>query len=348
MYQYATLGDTVYFWFASNDTGGSANDGASSAADVRLQGAASSASPVLSPSPTLLTSSSYPSGCYEVAISATTGNGFAAGSGYAVFSTLAVDSQNPVGMVGAFTLNGGVASEATLVTVSGDVNSVQTDVTTIAADVVNIDGSTMRGTDNAALATNLATVSGNLDTVSTNVSTVLTDVADMSGQMQTEHDATQSTLSGLNDVSITDIVASGNAENWNSFSDATLANQTTIINNLATTSGNITTNLDATVSSRASATSLTTTDNTLNTVSGDINSMNTTVDVINATTITVSGVVRDNFEILNNKLEIVPASSILRLWDTAGTSIIRQWNITDKDGSNISLQVGPPANRDPI
>ena len=104
MKQYATLADTVYFWFASNDTSGSGGDGASPAADVRLAGAAADAAPVYSPTPTLLSHVNYPAGAYEVAIAATAGNGFAAGNTYAVFCTLAIDSQNPTGFIGSFDL----------------------------------------------------------------------------------------------------------------------------------------------------------------------------------------------------------------------------------------------------
>lgn len=104
-HQHATLGDTVYFAFAANDTSGSANDGASALADVRLGGAAASAAPVHSPTPTLLTDTGYPNGVYEVAVVATSGNGFAAGSTYFVYATLTVDSQTPVGVIGSFTLD---------------------------------------------------------------------------------------------------------------------------------------------------------------------------------------------------------------------------------------------------
>jgi hypothetical protein len=100
----ATIEDTVYFWFASNDTSGSGNDGAGAAADVRLAGAAAGAAPILSPSPTLLSHANFPAGCYEVAVAATVANGFAATNTYAVFCTLAVDSQNPTGFIGAFVL----------------------------------------------------------------------------------------------------------------------------------------------------------------------------------------------------------------------------------------------------
>ena len=103
-HQHRTIGDTVYFWFASNDTSGSGDDGASAAFDVREAGAAAGAAPLLSGSPTLLSHANYPAGCYEVAVAATVGNGFAAGDTFAVFCTLAVDSQNPTGFVGSCNL----------------------------------------------------------------------------------------------------------------------------------------------------------------------------------------------------------------------------------------------------
>lgn len=104
MKQYAALDDTIYFWFAANDTSGSGGDGATPAADVRLAGAAADTAPVHSPTPILLSHANYPAGAYEVAIAATSGNGFAANNTYAVFCTLAIDSQNPTGFVGSFDL----------------------------------------------------------------------------------------------------------------------------------------------------------------------------------------------------------------------------------------------------
>lgn len=105
MMQYATLEDTVYLWFAANDTSGSGGDGATPVYDVRLAGAAGSAAPVLSGSATLLSHANYPPGAHEVAVAATAANGFAAGNVYAVFCTLAIDSQNPTGFIGAFALS---------------------------------------------------------------------------------------------------------------------------------------------------------------------------------------------------------------------------------------------------
>jgi len=104
MMQYATLEDTVYLWFGANDTAGSGNDGASAAYDVREGGAATSAAPVLSGTPDLLTHANYPAGCYEVVIAATAANGFAANKTYGVFCTLTVSSQNPTGFIGSFRL----------------------------------------------------------------------------------------------------------------------------------------------------------------------------------------------------------------------------------------------------
>jgi hypothetical protein len=102
MKQYAAIDDTVYFWFAANTTSGSGGDGASPAADVRLAGAAPDAAPVYSPTPSLLSHMNYPAGAYEIAITASVANGFATGNTYAVFCTLAIDSQNPTGFVGSF------------------------------------------------------------------------------------------------------------------------------------------------------------------------------------------------------------------------------------------------------
>lgn len=104
-HQYAIIGETVYFYFASNDTSGSGDDGASPLFDVREAGAAADAASLLSGTPTLLSHGDFPAGCYEVAVVATTGNGFADGDTFGVFCTLTVDSQNPSGFVGSCTLN---------------------------------------------------------------------------------------------------------------------------------------------------------------------------------------------------------------------------------------------------
>jgi hypothetical protein len=105
MHQHINLGDTVYFWFAANDTSGSGGDGASAAVDVRKAGDSASAAPIFSPAPALLSHANYPAGCYEVPISGTAINGFASDTTYAVFCTLAIDSQNPTGLIGSFTID---------------------------------------------------------------------------------------------------------------------------------------------------------------------------------------------------------------------------------------------------
>ena len=122
-HQTATIDDTVFFWFAANDTSGSGGDGATPLFDVREAGAAASAVPLLSGTPTLLSDAGYPAGCYEISIAATTGNGFAANDTFAVFCTLAIDAQNPSGFVGSCTLTP-LAKVAALVTAQTDLDTL--------------------------------------------------------------------------------------------------------------------------------------------------------------------------------------------------------------------------------
>ena len=96
------LGQTTYFHFVANNTAGSGADGATAVFDVRLAGATITDAPILSGSGSLVSHVNYPDGCYEAAIVATEGNGFAVDQEYAVFATLAVDTQNPTGFVGSF------------------------------------------------------------------------------------------------------------------------------------------------------------------------------------------------------------------------------------------------------
>lgn len=211
MKQYAAIDDTVYFWFAANTTSGSGGDGASPAADVRLAGAAAAAIPVYSPTPTLLSHANYPAGAYEIAITASVANGFATGNTYAVFCTLAIDSQNPTGFVGSFdtkpiesnlTQIGDAAQSATdlkdLVDTGYDPanHKIQADLTFIHGSAITetagqlaaaftklfdvatpllVASDVMRGTNSAALATALATHDGKLDTVDGNVDAILLD-----------------------------------------------------------------------------------------------------------------------------------------------------------------------------
>jgi len=103
-HQTATVGDTVYFWFAANDTSGSGGDGATPTYDVRIASDASTAAPTLSGTPSLLSHANYPAGCHQIDVAATVGNGFAADDTFAVFCSLAIDAQNPTGFVGSCTL----------------------------------------------------------------------------------------------------------------------------------------------------------------------------------------------------------------------------------------------------
>lgn len=130
-HKYHTIEDTVYFHFAVNDTSGSGIDGTTPLFDVRLNGAAAGAAPVLSGTPTLLTSASYAPGAYEVSIAATVANGFAAGEEYAVFSTITADAQNPVGFIGGFSLSPVLASSISISPASFMNDQVKNEVTRI-------------------------------------------------------------------------------------------------------------------------------------------------------------------------------------------------------------------------
>lgn len=99
--QFIANGGVAYFHAAANDTSGTGGDGASAAAYVRECGAAASAAPITTGvTVSLLSHASYPAGAYEIAVDTTTG--YAADKVYAVFFTLAIDSQNPTGFVGRF------------------------------------------------------------------------------------------------------------------------------------------------------------------------------------------------------------------------------------------------------
>jgi hypothetical protein len=110
IHQHKILEENVYMWFGSNDTSGSGDDGASPLCDIREAGATITDAPILSPTPALISHVNFPPGCYEVDIPATAANGFAATKTYAAFCTLAVDSQNPTGFVGSFTLDPMIAN----------------------------------------------------------------------------------------------------------------------------------------------------------------------------------------------------------------------------------------------
>lgn len=158
-HQHATLEDTVFTWFGSNNTSGSGNDGASPAFAVRLAGATAGAAAVLTGTPTLLTHANYSAGSHEVEVAATAANGFAAGNTYAVFVTLLVDSQNPTGFAGSFTL-APIISDLThihgsaLTETAGQLAAAFTKLFDVATPTL-VASDVMRGTDSAALADKL-------------------------------------------------------------------------------------------------------------------------------------------------------------------------------------------------
>jgi len=182
-HQYATLEDTLYFGFVSNDTSGSAADGTTPLFDVRLGGAAASAIPVLSGTPDLLTHANYGPGAYEVAVAATAANGFAADSTYLVFVTVTADSQTPGACLGSFTLTP-LATAAALATVDS------------VADTILVDTADMQpklGTPAADLAADIAAVK--VDTAATLVDTAVIGAA---GAGLTEAGGTGDHLTAIN------------------------------------------------------------------------------------------------------------------------------------------------------
>lgn len=102
---YHTLEDTVYFGVATNLTTGAAGDGTSPTFAVRKAGASSSAAPTLTGTMTLLSNAGYSDGSYEIAIAATTANGFETGATYLVFCSLTISTVTPNGYVGSFMLS---------------------------------------------------------------------------------------------------------------------------------------------------------------------------------------------------------------------------------------------------
>ena len=171
-HQSATLGDTVYFWFAANDTSGSGNDGASAVYDLREAGAAADAIPLLSGSATLLSHANYPAGCYEVAVAATSGNGFAAADTFAVFATLAVDSQNPTGIVGSCTLTP-LATAASITALDAVVDTVKVDTAAILVDTNELQGDDVPGL--------ISTLDAVVDTVKAETVLILADTNELQG-----------------------------------------------------------------------------------------------------------------------------------------------------------------------
>src|SRR3990167_205650 len=147
MHQYATLEDTVFMGFGSNNTAGSAADGTTPLYYVRLGGAAASAAPVFSGTPTLLTHADYPPGSYEIAPPMTAANGCAAGNTYLVFSTLTVDGQTPGACIGSITLAPVVANATQIL---GTAVSTPATAGVLDVNVKNVIGTAVTGAGTAA------------------------------------------------------------------------------------------------------------------------------------------------------------------------------------------------------
>jgi hypothetical protein len=103
VHKYRRVGDIVYFHFALNDASGNRKDGAPVTFQVRLCGAAVDAGLVHSGSATLLTSTGFGDGSFEVAVTASSG-AFSASGEYAVFIQASVSGITPGGMIGSFQL----------------------------------------------------------------------------------------------------------------------------------------------------------------------------------------------------------------------------------------------------
>lgn len=111
LWHYGKLDDVIPFSIGANDTSGSGDDGGSPTAFVRKVGDGAGVAPVHEPTPILLSHVNFPAGCYALEITASAGNGYANGEKYLVYTSLAVDAQNPTGALGGFELSadGGLA-----------------------------------------------------------------------------------------------------------------------------------------------------------------------------------------------------------------------------------------------
>ncbi len=69
------------------------------------------------------------------------------------------------------------------------------------------------------------------------------------------------------------------------------------------------------------------------------------VDNLDASLSGVNAIVTDTRRIVKNKLTIDTVNSKLQLWNDAGTAVLYEWPLTDKDANSISLAAGVPVNR---
>jgi hypothetical protein len=120
MYQYGRLGKIFYFGFGTNDASGNHSAAAPSQCFVRRVGASADAAPLkTSVSAVHLVGTGYPTGCFEVQITAAGADGFSAGERYLVFAHASASGLSTVACIGGFELSAQIADVVTI-----DTNSV--------------------------------------------------------------------------------------------------------------------------------------------------------------------------------------------------------------------------------
>jgi hypothetical protein len=80
-------------------------------------------------------------------------------------------------------------------------------------------------------------------------------------------------------------------------------------------------------------------------VGGFVDNIDAPISTIDSNINIITGIVTDTRNIVKNKLTIDETNSKLQVWDVAGTTVLYEWDLTDKDGNVIVLQGTGPANR---
>ena len=252
----ATLEDTVYFWFGANDTSGSGGDGASMVSHVREAGVAAATAPLVSPTPTLLSHASFPAGCYEIAVDASSANGFSVGDTFAVFASLLIDSQNPTGFVGSCTLTP-LATQDSVDTLNGvcsEARLAELDAANIPASLDTLNGvcseARLVELDAANIPADIDTLKAGVDLTATMASSLVDDVWDEVLSGATHNVATSSgrRLRQIQDFGIYDMASvwvdevAGQSTGTVDGEDATVTNRANDFDNAQTVAASV--NLD--------------------------------------------------------------------------------------------------------
>lgn len=184
--EYIASDGTAYFAFATNDPADGAADDADStpSAFVREVGASASGAPITTGvTVSLLSNASYPLGCYEVAVAASTAS-LTSGSKYTVYVSATVNGTTSVGAVGQIVVNElltakdvGLLLESGITTVNSQtdldltesfsVNDLYNGAHALIEDVSNGDTCIRRITDSAATNNNITIDSAPPFTVTT-------------------------------------------------------------------------------------------------------------------------------------------------------------------------------------